>query len=113
MEEEEKDGLAELKAFPTVQPRHRFRSHSDASGFAARILWKLRGGRPGRTTHFISHNTPKTFTMCSLMNKNLIKQSVRFFFFFSLKRFSGVLTLVTYFCEIPQGSSLRDAGLCK
>uniref|UniRef100_A0A3Q2Y948 Phosphatase and actin regulator n=2 Tax=Hippocampus comes TaxID=109280 RepID=A0A3Q2Y948_HIPCM len=45
--EEEGDSLAELKAFPSVQPRHRFRSHSDASGFTARILWRLRGARPG------------------------------------------------------------------
>nr|XP_061794425.1 phosphatase and actin regulator 2-like [Nerophis lumbriciformis] len=40
MEDEEEDTLSELQAFPS-QPR--FRSHSDASGFAARILWRLRG----------------------------------------------------------------------
>ncbi|XP_077585426.1 phosphatase and actin regulator 2 [Stigmatopora nigra] len=40
MEDEEEDTLSELKAFP---PQSRFRSHSDTSGFAARILWRLRG----------------------------------------------------------------------
>ncbi|XP_037128575.1 phosphatase and actin regulator 2 isoform X2 [Syngnathus acus] len=44
-EEEEEDTLTELKAFTTVQPQPRFRSHSDTSGFTARILWRLRGGR--------------------------------------------------------------------
>ncbi|XP_049592961.1 phosphatase and actin regulator 2 isoform X4 [Syngnathus scovelli] len=44
-EEEEEDTLTELKAFTTLQPQHRFRSHSDTSGFTARILWRLRGGR--------------------------------------------------------------------
>ncbi|XP_061141789.1 phosphatase and actin regulator 2 isoform X5 [Syngnathus typhle] len=44
-EEEEEDTLTELKAFTALQPQPRFRSHSDTSGFTARILWRLRGGR--------------------------------------------------------------------
>ncbi|XP_077350662.1 phosphatase and actin regulator 2 isoform X2 [Festucalex cinctus] len=45
MEEEEGDTLSEMKAFTSLPPQSRFRSHSDASGFTARILWRLRGGR--------------------------------------------------------------------
>ncbi|XP_077437273.1 phosphatase and actin regulator 2 isoform X2 [Vanacampus margaritifer] len=45
MEEEEGDTLSDLKAFPSLPTQPRFRSLSDASGFTARILWRLRGGR--------------------------------------------------------------------
>ncbi|XP_061545230.1 phosphatase and actin regulator 2 isoform X3 [Phycodurus eques] len=45
MEAEEWDTLTEVKAFPALRPESRFRSLSDASGFATRILWRLRGAR--------------------------------------------------------------------
>ncbi|KAM4607437.1 phosphatase and actin regulator 2 [Polymixia lowei] len=43
--EEEGDSYVDLRHFPCILPLPRVRSHSDASGFRSRILFKLRGAR--------------------------------------------------------------------
>ena len=50
MAEQEADSHTELMLglFRPFGPVARFRSHSDASGFRSRVLFKLRGARSGR-----------------------------------------------------------------
>ena len=51
MAEQEADSHTELKVglFLPIGPVARVRSHSDASGFRSRVLFKLRGARSGRS----------------------------------------------------------------